>query len=472
MQYKTYKDFDEAYGFAKKAGFQLTEMQVELVENLASWRKSLNKSEVGCGKTVMATVASLMLGHEVSVITVPPILITGWAKWLNKVSSGVVVYRGDPRERGKLVPLLKTARWIICSHAIYRTDFETLKEAVKDRDYELIVDEAHALKNPQSVLFKKTQLLTAGDIGCQLLTGTPVSKPLDAYSYVKLKHPKVYRSYGHFEAMHVAERDFFKKPTEFCNLDLLASNLNMQTVSANKEEMHGYSLKPLVPDCSYDLDPEHYRLYAKLVDEQLLSFDDGSVIDATTSQKLRQALQQVVVNWDYFSNDPSKKSAAYDVIDQTLEEIEVSRLDKSKLIIWVQYKRSARSVLDYCNKLGIKTVAAYSEADTEKSVQAFLEDDKTRILVGNPQSCGAGLNPQHVCSEALFLEMSTVPLYMHQSMGRIDRMGQTRVPRFKFAVANKTVQTGLLASLLNGDDLMQKVAPTKTSIRAMLLGEI
>jgi SNF2 family DNA or RNA helicase len=347
-----------------------------------------------------------------------------------------------------------------------------LKEAVKDRDYELIVDEAHFLKNPQSVLFKKTQLLTAGDIGCQLLTGTPVSKPLDGYSYVKLKHPKVYRSYGHFEAMHVAERDFFKKPTAFCNLDLLASNLNMQTVSANKEEMHGYSLKPLVPDCSYDLDPEHYRLYAKLVDEQLLSFDDGSVIDATTSQKLRQALQQVVVNWDYFSNDPSKKSAAYDVIDQTLEEIEVSRLDKSKLIIWVQYKRSARSVLDYCNKLGIKTVAAYSEADTEKSVQAFLEDDKTRILVGNPQSCGAGLNPQHVCSEALFLEQSVVPLLMHQSIGRICRLGQTKVPRLKFAVANKTLQVGLLEALLRSDDLMQKVSPTKESIRAMLLGEI
>jgi SNF2 family DNA or RNA helicase len=213
-------------------------------------------------------------------------------------------------------------------------------------------------------------------------------------------------------------------------------------------------------------------LYAKLVDEQLLSFDDGSVIDASSSQKLRQALQQVVVNFDYFANDPSKKSKAYDVLDATIEETEVDRLDKSKLIVWINYKRSARSVTAYCNKLGIKTVAAYSEADTEKSVQAFLEDEKTRILVAHPQSCGAGLNPQHVCSEALFMELSTVPLYMHQSMGRIHRVGQTRIPRLKFSVANNTVQVGLLNSLLNNDDLMQKVSPTKESIRAMLLGEI
>jgi SNF2 family DNA or RNA helicase len=413
-----------------------------------------------------------MSDREVTVITVPPILITGWSKWLRQVSENIVVYRGNPRERAKMLASMKTARWIICSHAIYRDDFAEICEAVKGRQYELIIDEAHAIKNPQSVLFKKATTFSAGDRHLQLLTGTPVSKPLDGYSYIKLKHPKTYRSYGHFEAIHVAERDFFKKPIAFCNLDMLAENLNLHTVSANKEEMHGYNLKPLMPDCSYDLDPEHYKLYAKLVDEQLLSFDDGSVIDASSSQKLRQALQQVVVNFDYFANDPTKKSKAYDVLDATIEETEVDRLDKSKLIVWINYKRSARSVTAYCNKLGIKTVAAYSEADTEKSVQAFLEDEKTRILVAHPQSCGAGLNPQHVCSEALFIELSTVPLYMHQAMGRIHRVGQTRVPRFKFAVANNTVQVGLLNSLLNNDDLMQKVSPTKASIRDMLLGKI
>lgn len=470
MRYELYKDFDADYDFATKAGFQLTEMQVDRIQQTVQWKKSLNKAEVGCGKTVMSTVNSLMQDYELSIVTAPPILLTGWAKWLNKVSRGVVVYRGDPRERKKLEPLLKTARWIICSHAIYRGDYAILADAAKGRDYEVIVDEAHNLKNSASVLFKKTQLLTAGDRGCQLLTGTPISKPLDGYSYIKLKHPKVYRSYPHFEAMHVAERDFFKRPTAFCNLEMLAENLNLHTVSANKEEMHGYNLVPLVPDCSYDLDPEHYKLYAKLVDEQLLSFDDGSVIDASTSQKLRQALQQVVVNWDYFANEPSKKSAAYSMLDQTIEEIEVDRLDKSKLIVWIGYKRSARSVLDYCNKLGIRTVAAYSEADTEKSVQSFLEDEKTRIIVANAQSCGAGLNPQEVCSESLYLELSTVPLLMHQSMGRIARVGQTRVPRFKFAVANRTVQVGLLDSLLRNDDLMQKVTPTKAAIREILLG--
>ncbi len=471
MPYSTYSQFDTDYSFALRAGFQLTPMQVNLVEQTARWGKSLNKAEVGCGKTVMSTVTSLMQGYDLTIITAPPILITGWAKWLRQVSEQVLIYRGSPKDREKLREGFSQARWIICSHAIYRDDYPQLVEAVKGRICEVVVDEAQALKNPQSMLYRKVSAMVMGDVGCQMLTGTPLSKPLDAYSYIKIKTPTVYRSYGHFEAMHVADRDFSKKPIAFCNLDMLASNLNMQTVSANKEEMHGYNLKPLVPDCSYDLDPAHYKLYAKLVDQQLLEFDDGSIIDATNSHKLRHALQQVVVNWDHYANDPSKRSAAYKVIDQTLEEIEVDRLDKSKLIIWVQYKRTAQSVIDYCNKLGIRTVGAYSEAPTEANVQAFLNDESVRVLVGNPQSCGAGLNPQGVCSEALFLEMSTVPMYMHQSMGRIDRVGQMKVPRFKFAVANKTIQTSLLSDLLRGDDLMQQVAPTMASIRAMLLGD-
>ena len=304
----------------------------------------------------------------------------------------------------------------------------------------------------------------------QLLTGTPVNKPIDAYAYIKLVTPDVYRSMGHFEMMHVEERDFFKKPTKFGNLDLIKDNLAQQAISRTKEELHGYDLKPLFPDSEYELAPEHYKLYTKLVDEQLLLFDDGSMIDASTAQRLQHALQQVVVNYDYFSNVPANKSAAYDLIDLTISETECERPDKSKLIIWTKYKRTTRSVLAYCGEK-MSTVAAYSEANTERSINQFMDDPKTRILVAQYQSAGAGLNPQHVCNEALFLELDVVPLYIRQAMGRIDRTGQTKVPRMRFAVAKGTVQEVLLINLLRNDWLVEQVEPSKKGIREMLLGK-
>lgn len=304
----------------------------------------------------------------------------------------------------------------------------------------------------------------------QLLTGTPTNKVIDAFAYIKLLTPSVYRSLAHFENVHVEERNFFKQPIKFCELDMVKQNLALQSISRTKKELHGYSLVPLFPDTSYELSPAHKRLYDKLVDEQLLIFDDGSKIDATSVQKLRHALQQVVVNFDHFSNDATNRSVAYDLIDHTVEETQCATVGKSKLIIWTKYKRTSRSVLAYCNSLKIPTVAAYSEADSEKSINDFMLQDACRILVAQYQSAGAGLNPQHVCSEALYLELDTVPLYMRQSIGRLDRVGQKDVPVMRFAVAKGTVQEGLYRDLLRNDDTVQAIEPSKKSIREMLLG--
>ena len=101
-----------------------------------------------------------------------------------------------------------------------------------------------------------------------------------------------------------------------------------------------------------------------------------------------------------------------------------------------------------------------------------MHDPATRILVANPQSAGAGLNPQYVCSEALFLEMDTVPIYNRQSIGRLDRVGQTVRPRMRIAVALGTVQVGLFHDMLKNDDMVERIEPSKDSLRKMLLGQL
>ena len=467
--YTAYAKFDADYGFAEKAGFQLSELQIQDVEQFVKWSASLNTYEVGGGKTVVATVTSLMRGVQVTLVIMPPILLKSWDTWLRKVSERVVLYRGSPQERA--VMDLNNARWIVASLDIFRRDYSRLATALHARSHEVILDEAHNAKNPASVLFKKVQQASAGGY-LQMLTGTPVSKALDAYAYIKLKTPAIYRSYAHFENVHVAERDFWKRPIAFANLDMLKTNLEIQTISRTKKEIHGYNLIPIFPDTGYELSPEHQRLYNRLVDEQLLVFDDGTKIDASTGPALRHALQQVVVNFDHFSNNPDNRSAAYDLIDQTIEETGCSQQGRSKLIIWTKYKMTSAKVLAYCLKLGIKTVAAYSGANSGESAEAFMHDHETRILVANPQSAGAGLNPQYVCSEALFLEMDTVSIYNRQAVGRISRVGQTVAPRMRIAVAQNTVQVGLFHDMLKNDDMVERIEPSKDSLRKMLLGQL
>jgi len=380
--YASYADFDNLTGFSRKAGFQLSALQISDVEQFRQWRASLNRYEVGGGKTVVSTVVSLMRPEvTTTIVTVPPILLRPWVRWLTLVSERVLSYEGDPRERAKLHKLMAGSRWIVCSHDIFRRDFPTLVQQLNGRDIEIIVDEAQFLKNAASVLFKKVLALAATEY-VQLLTGTPTSKPLDCYSYIKIKSPNLYRSLTHFESLHVGKRDFYQRPVEWINLEELAQNFGIQSIRRTKEELHGYNNPPLYPDCTYNLSRPHMQLYEKLVDEQLLMLDNGTKIDATSAQRLYHASQQIVVNFDHFSGDPNNRSASYDLLDSVIEQTECNNKGKSKLIVWTHYKRTSRAVWQYLLGLGIKTVAAYSEVKSQDSFDMFMEDEDTRILVG------------------------------------------------------------------------------------------
>ena len=465
--YSTYEEFNSAVGFEEKAGFALAPIQKEDVIRFLQWRKSLNRYSVGCGKTVLSTVVSLMSGVPITVVTMPPILLTSWYRWLTKVSGNVLLYKGTPPVRKMMT--LADKRWILMSHAIFRIDFERIMHDLHGMEAELIVDEAQALKSPKSKLYTMSGTF-AQNRRMQMLTGTPTSTPLDCYTYIRLRSPEIYRSYQHFENMHVAERDFFGAIKSYQLLDELASNFAIKSIKRTKQEVHGYSIEPIFPDTTYELDPEHYKLYVKLVEDQLLLLDDGSKIDATTAMKLRHACQQIVCNWAYFSGDNSKRAIAYDLVDLTIEQTECLVPGRSKLIIWTYYKMTSRSVLKYLKDKGYYAVGAYSEEDSAKSFELFMEDEKCRIGVFQYQSAGSGLNPQFVCSESLHLETPTSSMQVTQALGRLDRVGQKVAPTMRIAIAKGTVQEGTIEALLHNDDLVSRIE-TKSGLRAVLLGK-
>ena len=456
------------YKLAERAGYNLAPLQYADLERSVLWDRVKWFYKVGVGKTVCSTVQAWMVGHHCHLVVVPPILIPQWAAWLRRVDSdSVLEYRGNPRQRAAMK--LKGWRWIILSHAIFRDDFERLyKELYKEHPH-ILLDEAHAIKNPQSVLYKRINTLSSGG-NLQLLTGTPTSKPTDAYSYIKLVTPEIYRGYTHFENLHVGERDFFGNILEYQNLPLLKDNLMIQALKRTKEEMFPGVTQARYQIEEYDLAPKHLKLYNQLAEEQLLKLDDGSKIDATTAVRLYHALQQIIVNFDFYSGNNEARAAAYDLIDQTIEETECMKPGNSKLIIWTYYKLTSRSVLGYLEDL--RAVGAYSEVNSAASVQQFLENPRCRILVAQPRSAGLGLEPQHVCWENLFLEHSTVPLEFEQSCGRTDRKGQKHMPTMRVAVARNTIQIPLHQRLLRNGDLVKETEGSRESIREAIYGKV
>lgn len=452
-----------------KLPFKPAELQLKDAVEAAELGRYALFLEVGCGKTFVSTVAAKMWDSPFNIVICPPILNTQWADWLISVGEKDVGVFAGPRRTTDMLD----HKWVVMSHAIFRMSFEAIKHFHLKKELALIVDEAQNLKNPDSKLFKYVNQLTAPDRNLLMLTATPTSKPQDTYTYMKLKTPTLYRSWGHWQNLHVAERDIFGTITAYQNLDILADRFAMQSVKRSKKDIFGDTLDPIYQPMPYELDKKHYRLYEKLAEEQLLLLENGDKIDATTSQRLRHALQQIVVNYGKFSGNPDDRSKAFDIIDQVLEEVDPMDRTKSKLVIWTYYVSTSESVTAYLKgKLGDKAVvAAYGKVNSKKSIDAIMNDPEARVMVAQPTSCGVGLNLQHVCSENLFIEMSTVGMQIRQAIGRTARMGQKIRPTMRFAQATKTIQIKLFNDLLKNDDLVTRVERSVSSLRQEIFGD-
>jgi SNF2 family DNA or RNA helicase len=447
--------------------FDFRDYQADTLNELAPKPHAGYYLDPGLGKTAVSSAAALYrrlfrLKHQ-TIVVIPPILFATWVRWF-KLLPGVsfMCYRGTPKERKAM---RFNADFIIMSLPIFKRDFDRLCDEFSNRDASVIVDEATSVKNSGSGNHEMVFSFTI-DRDLMLLTGTPISSPADVYAYTKLLRTKRYRNLAHFENLHVEARDFWGSVTKWRGLDYLAESLSLNAVRILKEDvldLPGVIYTPVF----YELDAKHYALYRELAEEQLLEFKDGSKIDATATNRLYHALQQVVLNWDYFGDDPKLRSAGEELAEQILDEI-----GTGKLLIFANYRMTNRKLIKSLAKYG--AVGAYGELtqkQQEANVQRFTADPKCRVFVANARSAGYGIDGlQQVCSDILILEEPTLPRDFHQAVARLDRLGQEKKVHVRIAIAEKTVQVRLHKQLIDKDHLVNRVQRGTQDLRDALYG--
>jgi SNF2 family DNA or RNA helicase len=460
-------------------------VQVEAVNSLAPLPRAGWYCEVATGKTPMSTAAALYKRMQATVpphviVVMPPILIAQWHRWLTKrvvsratgQGPSVAVYRGSPARRRR-VDL--NAEFVLMSMPIFRKDYDYLCQQFEGLPVVLIVDEATSVKNVGSQAYQCVRdFVAAENRELMLLTGTPLSNPGDAYAYVKSVAPTIYRNQRHFEALHVEERDFFDKVIKWSNLDLLHENMSVNSARLLTNDVWPDLELPLYDPKFYDLPDEHAALYKKLADEQILLTEEGGKFDATTPQRLYTMLQQIVCNPGHFSGDPNMRSAAYEMLDQLLDELCVGDIKNGrKLFIFAGYKMTNRGLLQYLAPYN--AVGFYSDIPQgrqQENLRRFLDDERCRVAVGHWLSAGYGLDGlQAVCSDAFFMETPTVAKDFHQAVGRFTRPGQTRKPVIRIGIATGTVQVRLHRLLLEGDALVNKVQGGWKDLKEAIYGQ-
>lgn len=427
------------------------------------------------GKTSGATHQmlywNLEFGYRQWFVVVPPILIPQWAIWLRSITDlrtgkplSVTEYVGTPTQR-KALDL--NSDFIVLSYGLLKNDFEQLHAFFEDRKLGVLADEAHAVKNIKSDTHKAVALM-AEERPLLLLTGTPVNKPGDSYGYMKLVAPSLYRNHRQFEKLHVAERGEYDTVLEWKNLDLLASNMKVNTSRILRREVRS-QLPPIVYTTKfYDLDPAHKALYKRITEERLVEFEDGKELDAISAAALRSSLQQIIVNWGFFEGNEGRVPKVLDLIHEVLSEI-----GENKLVVVANFRRSNAYLLEALAEFQARAIYGdVSAAKKQDALRAFITDPACRVLLVQPQSAGFGIDGlQHVCSDMLIVEAPTTPSPFHQVIARLDRDGQEDVVHCRVAVALGTVQVGMFKSLLANDELANSIQGGYKNLRELVYGE-
>jgi superfamily II DNA/RNA helicase len=226
--------------------------------------------------------------------------------------------------------------------------------------------------------------------------------------------------------------------------------------------------EPLMVPIEYDLEPAHYRLYTELAENELLKLPDGGKIEATTANKLRHALGQIIVNWGHFAGDPAKESAPIELVKEKLEE-----LGGKKLVIFADYKLTVRCLVEKLAEHGAVAInSEVSDTQKERNIQRFINDPTCRVIVIQFISGGKGLDGlQHVCHHCLFIEPCQQPRDFWQAVARLKRTGQKNRVMVMLPIANKTVQRRGFKNLLENDTLVNQVVRNKSELRALIYGD-
>jgi len=456
-----------------KFPFRPYDFQQRIIEMAAGFDKVLLPLKVGTGKTAIATWLGLWSSMHSNTRTlmflVPAPLVIQWGRWLESIKFidgsplDVLVYVGSPKQREKMH---FDHDCVVMSHQIFSKDYvKRLAKIASRNDIFVVYDESQdGLRKVGNKIWRHFRSFTVNK-KTVLMSGTPVSVPMDNYAVIKLLTPETYKTKRAFERMHVADRDFFGNITEWKELELLRQNLYLRAVEMLPGE--GKQLPGLVVEkIPYNLSPKHLKLYNKLALEELLKTDSGGIIDATETTRMFHALQRFVTS-PHLMDMKKVQAALFKILLQLYNE------DDSKLIIFSNYRDTNKGVLEFFLSQNISAVGAwgaYTQKQQQKSKDAFMYDEDTRVLVANPQSVGVGTDGlQKVCYRELFTEMPLTPTRFEQATGRIDRDGQNNLCVAKCLVAEDTIQESLFFSLLNKNDLLQQITRGQQDIRELLI---
>lgn len=299
----------------------------------------------------------------------------------------------------------------------------------------VLVSNCHYIKEEKSLRTKMVKILCEGVPHLLFLSGTPmVNRPRELWPVIKLLKPKLYRSFRQFADLHCKPR---MTPWGWnfdgaANLDLLHKTLMKNLMVRRLKEDVLLDLPPkqrfIVP-----LEIEDRDQYNKAVNDFIVWL---SSIDVSRGKRAAKAVELVKKNEIKRLVARLKLKSVMGWVDNFLEGSD------QKLLLFAIHKSIVKELQSRYAKHCIVIDGDIPPKQRLAQVDAFQSQKKNRILIGNIQAAGVGLNAT-AASKVAFAELGWTPGEMNQCEDRSHRHGQTESVQSYYLVARDTMEEKL-----------------------------
>ena len=437
------------YEWPRPPGFTPFAHQKVTAEFLANQRKAFCFNEQGTGKTasVIWAVDYLMkLGLVKRVLVICPLSImkSAWQVDLFKfaIHRTVAIAHGSAKKRKEIVEA--GAEFVVVNF----DGVGIIKKQIMDGGFDLIVvDEASAYKNAQTVRWKDLRDLTRAIKGLWMLTGTPAAQsPVDAYGLAKLVNPSgVPMFFGQFRDKVMNKVSMYRwvpRP------DASQTVHTILQPAIRFEKKQCLDLPPVTfTEREAPMTPQQKSFYKRLKDEMLIEAAGEEVSAVNAAVKINKLLQ-IACGSVYTDNH---EVVDFDVSNRLNVVQEVVDESSNKVLIFVPFTHSIEVLAKHLTKNGITCDVINGAVSVNRRsdiVQRFQSQPDPKVLIIQPMAASHGLTLTAADTIIWYAPCTSVETYL-QANARIDRPGQVN-PMTIVHITGSQVETRMY-SLLRGN---------------------
>lgn len=385
--------------------------------------------DMGLGKTVQA-LSFLQHYHEAhdgemrALVVCPTTLIYNWENEIKKFTPSLEYYIHHGPLRSRSFEELNKHHVIITTYGTLRSDIKTFVQIKLDY---VILDESQAIKNPTSKITKAASLLNAKHRLC--MSGTPLqNNTFDIYAQMNFLNPGMLGSVEFFRQEFAIPIDKFGEAEQKDHL---------------KKILYPFILRRTKEQVAKDLpDKTETVLFCEMEDEQRRIYDAYrndyrakimGTIEEQGIHKSQLTILQGLMKLRQICDSPAILNEEEKLPNHSIKLEELAReitesIGNHKALIFSQFLGMLALVREKLTELGVKFEyfdGSTSAPDREKAIQAFQNNDETRVFLISLKAGGVGLNLT-AADYVYIVDPWWNPAVEQQAIDRTHRIGQTK----------------------------------------------